>query len=414
MSMSKVSAVIIAFNEEADIARALRSIQWCDEVLVVDSGSSDRTAEICAAHGCRVLRHEFSGYGAQKAFAVRQAVNDWVFVVDADEEVSPELSDEILTKLEDAGDCRGFYVPITTVLWDHVVRDRTRHTKPKLRLFDRRFGNFQNELVHESVLLEGRTEQLQHRMYNYSYVDIADYFEKFNRYTSAAARECYLHGKRPSFVGAVARLPLTFFQLYFLRGFFQDGAVGLVWSLFSSLYPTVKFLKVLELRRVYANADQQLVKIRATAASRAKKPEFARHNWTTVYAAHPGTALTPVWLAGAQGIRRRAETQGFAYGLAVTAVALALLLMVLLGGDDPAKYSMVLLAAVGATVCFWGARPGLAATVLALAGLDYFAIPPRWSFSVPNTDGLMQLVVFSAMSMLIGVLIHKAKQRSFR
>jgi glycosyltransferase involved in cell wall biosynthesis len=412
MSMSKVSAVIITFNEEADIARALRSIQWCDEVLVVDSGSSDRTPEICAADGCRVLRNEFSGYGAQKAFAVRQAVNDWVFVLDADEEVSPELRGEILTKLEDAGDCRGFYVPITTVLWDHVVRDRTRHTKPKLRLFDRRFGNFQNQLVHESVLLEGRTEQLHHRMYNYAYVNIADYFEKFNRYTSAAARECYLHGKRPSFVAAVGRLPLTFCRFYFLKGFFQDGAIGLVWSLFSALYATVKFLKVLELCRACATADPQLLKMRPIAAAREKKTELSTQNWATAYAADPGTPLTPVRLSGAQEIRGTAQSRGFAYGLTITTVAL--LLMVLFGRDDPAKYSMVLVAAVGATVWFGGLWPGVAATALALAGFDYFAIPPQWSFCVPNSDGLMQLVVFAAMSTLVGFLIHKAKEQSFR
>ena len=247
--MAKVSAVIIAFNEEADIARALKSVRWCDEIVVVDSGSTDRTIEICKAYGCRILHREFAGYGEQKAFAVRQAANDWVFVVDADEEVSRALQHEILTSLERAEDCHGFYIPITTVLWDQAIRTGKRHTKAKLRLFDRRYGNFGNRLVHESVSLEGRTERLHHLMYNYSYCSITDYFEKFNRYTSASARDSSHHGKRAGFGGAFIRLPLTFFQLYFLRGYLLDGSVGFVWSLFSSLYPTVKHLKLLELQR---------------------------------------------------------------------------------------------------------------------------------------------------------------------
>ncbi len=412
--MPRVSAVIIAFNEEADIARALRSIQWCDEIVVVDSGSSDRTVEICAAHGCRVLRHEFSGYGEQKAFAVRQAVNDWVFVVDADEEVSAALRDEILKRLADTPDCRGFYVPITTVLWDHVVRTSQRHTKAKLRLFDRRHGNFQNQLVHESVLLEGRTERLQQRMYNYSYANIADYFEKFNRYTSAAALECSAHQTRPSFLGAAARLPLTFFRMYFLKGFFKDGSVGLVWSLFSSLYSMVKLLKLLEIRRTEASATSPAAGKTASPAPIENEQQEAGQQWATASGASLGATLPALRLPGAAALRRVYQTRLFGYALATLVVSLALLLMVLLGGDNPWNYSVVLLAAIGATVWFWGVRPGLAAAVLALAGLDYFAIEPRGEFCVPDADGLAQLVVFAAMSMVIGLLIYKGRQQTYR
>jgi glycosyltransferase involved in cell wall biosynthesis len=412
--MPRVSAVIIAFNEEADIARALRSIQWCDEVLVVDSGSSDRTVEICAEYGCRIMRHEFCGYGQQKAFAVRQAVNDWVFVVDADEEVPAALRDEILTRLADPQDCRGFYVPITTVLWDHVVRSSPRYTKAKLRLFDRRHGNFQNQLVHESVLLEGRTERLHQRMYNYSYADITDYFEKFNRYTSAAALEGSAHQTRASFWGAAARLPLTFFRMYFLQGFFKDGSVGLVWSLFSSLYSMVKFLKLLEVRRMEAGATSPAAGKTASPAPIENEEEGAGQQWATVSGASLGATLPPLRLPGAAAVRRVYQTQIFRYALATAAVSLALLLMVLFGRGNPGKYSVVLLAAIGATVWFWGVRPGVAAAVLALAGLDYFAIPPRGQFSVPDADGLAQLAVFAAMSLLIGLLIYKGRQQSYR
>jgi glycosyltransferase involved in cell wall biosynthesis len=264
----KISAVIIAFNEEADIARTLTSVAWCDEVLVVDSGSTDRTVEVCESYGCKVLRREFSGYGEQKAWAVSQAAHDWILAVDADEEISPALRDEILSKLARSQNCSGFYIPITTLLWDQVVRTGRRHTKCKLRLFDRRFGNFRKQLVHESVLVQGRTERLRERMYNYSYASIADYFDKFNRYTSLAALESFRPHERPSFLRAVVALPLTFIQFYLLKGFIWDGAAGFTWSLFSSFYPAVKYFKLSEFHRAYAlqQAAENLLKTPSPAA----------------------------------------------------------------------------------------------------------------------------------------------------
>jgi GTP:adenosylcobinamide-phosphate guanylyltransferase len=379
--MPKVSAVLITFNEEADLARALRSVRWCDEIVVVDSGSTDRTIEICKAYGCRVLHREFAGYGEQKAFAVKQAANDWVLVVDADEEVSPALQHEILTSLDRVEDCHGFYIPITTVLWDQVVRTGKRHTKPKLRLFDRRYGNFGNRLVHESVALEGRTERLRHLMYNYSYCSITDYFEKFNRYTSAAALDSSYHGKRAGFGAAVVRLPLTFFQLYFLKCYLLDGWVGLVWSLFSSLYPAVKQLKLLELQR----------------------PAMPRQP--------AGNAVRPL---GQTTVAQSFLSNALDYFLAAASVGVALLLMVLFGRGAPGNYSALLLASVVASVWFWGFRPALAATALALLGLDYFAIAPRDAFTLPDANGVMQLATFAALSLLITLLIYKGGRQSFR
>ncbi|MGB6200986.1 MAG: glycosyltransferase family 2 protein [Candidatus Acidiferrales bacterium] len=243
--------MIIAFNEQPDIGRALASLAWCDEVLVVDSGSTDRTLEVCQAYGCKVLQREFTGYGEQKAWAVAQAANDWILALDADEEVPVALKEEIVLQLARTENCSGYYIPITTVLWDQVVRTGRRHTKPKLRLFDRRFGNFRKQLVHESVAVEGRTGQLCEPMYNYSYASIADYFDKFNRYTSLSALESFRPGERPSFLRAVAALPLTFARFYFLKGFVWDGAAGLTWSLFSSFYPAVKYFKLSEFQRIY-------------------------------------------------------------------------------------------------------------------------------------------------------------------
>jgi glycosyltransferase involved in cell wall biosynthesis len=282
--LHKISAVIIAFNEEVDIPRALSSLAWCDEVLVVDSGSTDRTVEVCEAYGAKVLRRDFIGYGDQKAWAVTQAAHDWIIALDADEQVPGALRDEIQSKLASADNCCGYYIPITTVLWDQVVRAGHRHTKPKLRLFDRRFGNFRRQLVHESVALEGRTGLLREPMYNFSCSSIADYFDKFNRYTSLAAIESFRPGERSSFLKAVVTLPLTFLQFYFLKGFVWDGSAGFAWSLFSSLYPAVKQFKLSEFHRAFA--QQQLAEgftLIATSPTRQPRQRTSRVRQTPLF-----------------------------------------------------------------------------------------------------------------------------------
>jgi glycosyltransferase involved in cell wall biosynthesis len=280
--LPKISAVIISFNEELDIARAIASLAWCDEVLIVDSGSTDRTIEVCQAYGCKVLHRDFTGYGEQKAWAVAQAANDWILALDADEEVPAALKEEIASRLALAENCSGYYIPITTVLWDQVVRTGHRHTKPKLRLFDRRFGNFRKQLVHESVAVEGRTEHLRQPMYNYSYSSIADYFDKFNRYTSLSALESFRPGERPSFLKAVAALPLTFIQFYFLKGFIWDGSAGLTWSLFSSFYPAVKYFKLSEFQRTYA--QQQIAEGLRSSPLPAPQHPIARERSAPIFA----------------------------------------------------------------------------------------------------------------------------------
>jgi glycosyltransferase involved in cell wall biosynthesis len=397
----QVSAVIIAFNEEADIGRALESVAWCNELLVIDSGSNDRTIEICVAHGCKVLHREFRGYGEQKAFAVTQATNDWILSVDADEEVSRALRDEILSKLERTCDTRGYYLPITTVLWDHVVRTARRHTKPKLRLFDRRFGNFGKQLVHESVSLQGPTEHLCQPMYNYSFADFTDYFDKFNRYTSLSALECFGRGHRASFLGTVLRLPMTFFQIYFMRGFILDGSVGLIWSLFASLYSAVKHLKLLELCR--AEARRQLAPDSFPFARGEGQATVRRPRWPFL-----GRRLD--WRVA---LRRGHRARGTDYGFAACSVVLAWILMGQFGRNEPSHYSMLTLASVVVTARFWGFGPGLAATALGLLGLDYFAIPPV-GFSVPNLEGLSQLALFAVLSLLSSFLVNVSKRKSPR
>ena len=204
--------------------------------------------------------------------------------------------------------------------------------------------------MHESVSLEGRTERLRGPMYNYSYESISEYFDKFNRYTSAGALESFSRGKRPGFLGALVQFPLTFFQLYLLKGFMRDGSIGFTWSFFSAYYQSVKQLKVLELCRCIG------------------KQQTAPRHWPSFVAAwpRPVSARQSRKLAGARKARR---PQVWTYLLAAGAIALALVWIVLLRRDVPGNYSVLQCWLPWWRVArFWGLRPALLTTAMERRG----------------------------------------------
>jgi glycosyltransferase involved in cell wall biosynthesis len=228
----------------------LEALAWCDEIVVVDSGSTDRTIEIATGAGARVLRHDFAGYGPQKAWAVTQARHDWVLVVDADEVVTPELQREIENRLAgDAGRYAGYEIPISLVFLRRLMRHGGEYKMRHLRLYDRRRGNYNQNRVHERVELDGPVGTLDEHMLHDSYGSIEAYFDKFNDYTTAGARDLHARGETASAATVVMRFPLTFVRQYFIRGHILNGYPGFVWSLFSAIYPVVKYAKLRELTR---------------------------------------------------------------------------------------------------------------------------------------------------------------------
>ncbi|GAB3897293.1 glycosyltransferase family 2 protein [Larkinella knui] len=245
---------MITFNSARILPDVLRALTWCDEIVVVDSGSSDQTLSIARQFGCRVLHRDFDGFGLQKGFAVSQARNSWVLVVDADEIVTDELRAEIQLRLSEveAGkiNFRGFEVPISLVFLGQLMRYGGEYKMPHLRLFDKRFGNYNTARVHEDVVLNGSVGKLTHHMLHDSYGSLHEYFEKFNRYTTAGARDLQSQeqGHRGSVGQIVFRLPITFLKEYVIKRNFLNGYPGFIWSLFSAMYPVVKYAKLRELR----------------------------------------------------------------------------------------------------------------------------------------------------------------------
>lgn len=239
-----VSAVVITYNEADVIERCLQSIQWCDEIVVVDSGSTDGTVDICRKMGAKVIHRPFTNFGEQKRFAVAQATHSWILSLDADEYLSANLQAEIQKELVTPRH-HGYYLPRSLVFMGKEIRSERR--KPILRLFDKRHGNFVNKAVHEYVEVSGSTGYLRGILWHESYRNLEDYFTKFNRYTTLMAQGIVEKGKVKPPVYALLRFGVAFIQQFLLKGCWLNGSVGVVWALMAAYYNAVKYLKAYEI-----------------------------------------------------------------------------------------------------------------------------------------------------------------------
>jgi glycosyltransferase involved in cell wall biosynthesis len=243
--MAGLSVVIITYQEEENIARCLDSVKnLADEIVVVDSNSTDRTVEICRSLGCRIFSHAFEGYGKQKQFAVDQAANDWVLSLDADEVVSKELHTEIrnLMNIEN-NPVAGYRIPRSFFYMGRILK----HTKEDhLRLFNRKKGHFTLVPVHEEIIAEGTILKLKEKLIHYSYRDISHHLQKIDSYTSHAAMKYAQENKRFPKVWVALKFPVSFFVFYFIRLGFLDGYPGFIWSFFAAFYGSLKVAKTIE------------------------------------------------------------------------------------------------------------------------------------------------------------------------
>jgi len=246
--MHKISTVIIACNEEKRIRLVLDSVKWSDEIIVVDSGSTDSTLSICCEYpNCKVYNQPFLGYGPQKRFAVEKASNQWILSIDADEVVTEALQHEIRLKLSSSNiEEAGFHVPITLKFLGKVFSHGSEHKQPHLRLFDKSKGNFNELTLHEGVVLQGMIGKLRNEVLHLSYINTHHYFQKFNDYSTLYAVESKKRGKQISKTMAIVRIPVEFFKQYFIRLNFLNGFPGFVWAWFSTAYVFAKQVKLYE------------------------------------------------------------------------------------------------------------------------------------------------------------------------
>jgi glycosyltransferase involved in cell wall biosynthesis len=235
----RVSVVVISRNEEAYIGRCLKSVSWADEIIVVDSGSTDRTVEIARQCGARVLYHSWSGFGPQKNWAIEQTKGEWILSLDADEEVTWELAWEIRKALE--------FPPIQSafqIMRRNYYGDRFLHCwwpDRQQRLFRKGRAWFEDVPVHERLVVNGSIGKLKGNLKHLAVADLVEYLQKFNRYTTAEGniltqKKTRNRLRNNFFMQGVVRPIKTFLEFYLWRQAFRDGWPGLYISLLSSVY----------------------------------------------------------------------------------------------------------------------------------------------------------------------------------
>jgi glycosyltransferase involved in cell wall biosynthesis len=244
-----VSAIVITLNEAANIDACLDSIKWADEIIVVDSGSTDGTPDRARAHGARVIVRDWPGYSAQKNFAAGESRNDWILSVDADERVTPDLAAEIRATLAGPADAAGYRIPRVTWHLGRWIRTTDWYPDYQLRLYDRRQASWPARLVHESVHASGPVRYLTHELQHFAYRDISHHHEVMNRYTSLAARQMHEQGQRAGVGDLVFHPPAAFLRNYVLKRGFVDGLPGFIISAMNAQYVLLKFAKLWELQR---------------------------------------------------------------------------------------------------------------------------------------------------------------------
>lgn len=247
--MPPLSAVVIAKDEEARLPACLESLSFCEEMLVIDAGSSDATRDVAARAGARVIVNTpWPGFAAQRNFGFDAATHDWILFLDADERVTPELRDEIRALSALGFGAAGYRVPRVAHYLGRWVRCTDWYPDWKLRLFDRRRGRCQDALVHESVAVTGPVSRLRGELLHFPYRDIADHLRTIDEYTTLWSRDARRSGQRARTGDLLLAPAWAFLRNYLVRGGWRLGWVGFTISTLNSYYTFLKFAKLFELQ----------------------------------------------------------------------------------------------------------------------------------------------------------------------
>jgi glycosyltransferase involved in cell wall biosynthesis len=247
----KISATIITFNEEANIREACESLTWADEIIVVDSGSTDKTRDVAKACGAHVIEKDWPGFATQKQFATEQALHDWVFSLDADERVSEELIASIgeVRELDGSQLADGYRIARRSYYQGRWIKGGGWYPDWQLRLFRKSRGHWDPRHIHESVKMdsEARTEKLSGDILHYSVRDSAHHHRMIGeRYAPLAAQQMFEEGRRTSHLKIATAAPAAFLRSYLLKGGFRDGLAGISIASFAAHHAFLKHLMLWE------------------------------------------------------------------------------------------------------------------------------------------------------------------------
>lgn len=246
----KISAFIVCCNEEERLKRCLESVKWCDEIVVVDSGSKDRSVEIAKEYTDSVYHRAWTGYVDQKRFGLEKCSHEWVLNIDADEEVSPELREEIRRVLSSPTEVNGYYLSRVIFYLNRWWRTGTWYPEYRLRLCKKSETEWGGSDPHEKAIVRGKTARLKGELYHYTYSDIFDQVRRLNSHSTDAAASLMKKGARVSYIQILLNPLVRFLKSYFLRLGFREGFPGLLVAVLEAYYVFLKYVKLWELRRI--------------------------------------------------------------------------------------------------------------------------------------------------------------------
>lgn len=251
----KLSAVLIVKNEEANLTRCLQSLAWVDEIIVVDTGSTDETAAIALAMGAKIFHIDWRGFGPARRYALEQAAGPWILSIDADEEISSDLRLEIQNVLSAESPYVGYYLPRRTRFLDRWISHSGWSPDYVLRLFKKSAGYCSAALVHEQVEVDGSCGRLTNSLRHYSYPTLEDYARKLDQYSTLAAKQMFNDGRKARFYQFILQPPFSFVRKFILQSGWRDGWEGLLIASLTAVGTLMKLAKLRLLQRNSAATD---------------------------------------------------------------------------------------------------------------------------------------------------------------
>ncbi len=245
--MNKISVTIVTLNEERNIERCLKSVQWADEIVIVDSGSTDRTLDICRDYDCHVIKTEWLGYARTKQLAVDAATHDWIFSIDADEEATPELGATIRGIVNGDSLVKGYRIKRCSFYLGKMIKHSGWNKDFPLRLFHRDFGRFNLRPVHEGVEVNGKIGFIEQVLLDYTFPTLVSHIRKIELYSELGALEKKEKGRKGGGYVAFLRGIYEFIRLYFFKAGFLDGRYGLILATNSAFAAYMKYLLLWEM-----------------------------------------------------------------------------------------------------------------------------------------------------------------------
>ena len=246
---SKISTFIVCMNEEEQIERALKSVSWCDEIIVVDSGSTDNTLELAKKYTDKVIHNDWQGFVEQKRFALGHCSHEWILNIDADEEVSEELKNEIQELLKSNPSANGYEINRVVNFMGKWWRKGGWYPEYRLRLCKKSETTWGGENPHEKALVSGKIKKLKGELFHYTYNNFHDQINTLNKHSSDSAVAMAKRGKKASLIKIFGNPILRFVKFYFFKKGFLEGFTGFIVSILEAYYVYLKYIKLWEINK---------------------------------------------------------------------------------------------------------------------------------------------------------------------